>query len=120
MTPMDLAAILDRLESFGPQRRLSGKRAQLAEVRERLTALNARGHSWRSIARELSAAGEKVTADLLRSVCRVKARQRGVKTTTRRSAPEGATNVHSASQPEPKIAPTAKHDGSFGARGLKL
>ena len=120
MTPLDLTAILDRLESFGPQRHLSGKRAQLAEVRERLIALNARGHSWRSIARELSAAGEKVTADLLRSVCRVKTRRRGAKTPRRHSVPERATNSLSAAQPQPKIAPCAKNDGSFGAKGLKL
>jgi DNA-binding CsgD family transcriptional regulator len=120
MTPADVSRILDQLDQHGPQRRLSGKRAQLTDVRERLLELHARGHSWRAIARELSTTGETVTADLLRSVCKAKPKRRHA-----RSA-QHSTEVPAAPQPAPCAARGAHTAGSatpasvFGAKGLQL
>lgn len=119
MTAIELTAILDRLDSFGPQRRLNGKRAELAEVRERLLALHARGHSWRAIARELSAAGEKVSADLLRAVCGAKAKHRKAKRARTREVPLPPAHPRTEAQAPTAPAAPAKSDGRFGAKGLK-
>jgi len=117
MTESQLEAILERLEVLAPQGRFSDKRARLVAVRERLLALHARGHSWRAIARELSSAGERVSADLLRAICIPKAKRRG-----------GAVRKHSdasltapSTGPTKRSAPTAKTNSApFGAKGLKL
>lgn len=119
MTASDILAVLNRLESLGPIRRHNVKRAALTEARDRLIALHARGHSWRAIARELSAAGEKVSADLLRAVCGGK-RQRGAAkrpraTSTSMSAP---TIRQALQQATPRRAGAATNT-RFGARGLK-
>ena len=118
MTAAELKAILDRLESFGPQRPLNSKRAQLSEVRERLIALHARGHSWRAIARELSASGEKVSSDLLRAVCGGRAKHRRRKLARGDEAAVPTARVRAAAQIT-QAATTAKNDGCFGAKGLK-
>ena len=120
MTPADLTRILDQLEKLGPQRRLSGKRAQLTDARERLLALHARGHSWRALARELSAPGETITADLLRSVCKAKPKRRTVRKaqhnaeapTAARPRPVAGHGTHAAVPGTPVAA--------FGAKGLQL
>lgn len=118
MTVIELIAILDRLESFGPQQRLTGKRAHLTEVRERLLALHARGHSWRAIARELSAAGEKVSADLLRAVCGAKVKHcRAKRARTHEAALPAARPQVAAQMPPPPTLP--KNEGGFGAKGLR-
>lgn len=82
MTGTELTAILDRLDSFGPQQRLNGKRAQLISVRERLLALHTRGHRHRDFftidplheaesLRILHSAGWKIETDnnLIRQAC---------------------------------------------------
>jgi hypothetical protein len=120
MRPVDVIRILDQLEQLGPQRRLSGKRAQLTDVRERLLELHARGHSWRAIGRELSTAGETVTADLLRSVCKAKPKQRNARKAQR------SADVPAASKPSAPATRGAQAAGPaipasvFGAKGLQL
>ena len=116
-TPTEILTILDRLEAFDPQRRLSGKRAQLAAVRDRLITLHAKGHSWRSIARELSATGEKVSADLLRSICKTKPRRRAPIATRSANPPERPAKALADARSAPAAA--IKSDGRFGAKGLK-
>ncbi len=119
MTASELAAILDRLEALGPRRRLSDKHQRLSEVRQRLLALHGRGHSWRAIASELSAGGEKVSADLLRAICLTKPKRRAAKGNRPTEAPAQPTRIH-ASAPVTAPAPAnGKTDGRFGARGLK-
>ena len=119
MTATELTAILDRLDSFGPQQRLNGKRAQLIGVRERLLALHARGHSWRAIARELSAAGEKVSADLLRAVCGAKAKHRKRKRARTHDVARPPAHPRTDAAARPAQAAPARSDGRFGAKGLK-
>jgi hypothetical protein len=117
-----LSAVLDRLESLTPQRRTTEKRKQLTEVRERLLALHARGHSWRSIARELSAQGDKVSPDLLRLVCTTNKRAPRILKRTRHRA----TKIISSGEPsKPVVRAEAKQRAAsespgFGAKGLKL
>jgi DNA-binding NarL/FixJ family response regulator len=123
MKPADLIRILDQLEQLGPQRRLSSKRSQLTDVRERLLSLHARGHSWRAIARELSASGETVTADLLRSVCKAKAKQRKRSTTRRDPEAPAAARLRprpAADKRSPATVPPPKPVAAFGAKGLQL
>jgi hypothetical protein len=121
MTPADLVRILDQLEQLGPQRRLSGKRAQLADVRERLLALHARGHSWRAIARELSTPGENVTADLLRAVCKTNPKRRKAKNVQSDSESPAAPKPRvPVSQGVPATVPPATPVAAFGAKGLQL
>jgi hypothetical protein len=119
MTATELTAILDRLDSFGPQQRLNGRRAQLIGVRERLLALHARGHSWRAIARELSAAGEKVSADLLRAVCGAKGKHRRGKRARAHEVPRPPAHPRIGAEVPRAPAAPAKTDGRFGAKGLK-
>jgi hypothetical protein len=119
MTSTDLAQILERLEALGPQRKLTGKRAQLSEVRARLISLHARGHSWRSIARELSAAGEKVTADLLRSVCSAKVKRRALKPLRSEGATSQSIAVRETVKPAPSVGGSQASDERFGAKGLQ-
>lgn len=117
MTDSQLESILERLEMLAPQRRFSDKRARLAAVRERLLSLHARGHSWRAIAREISSAGEKVSADLLRSVCAPKAKRRSRAPRKRNDVTMDAASTIAVQRP----APAAKiPDARFGAKGLKL
>jgi len=111
-----LETILERLETVAPTSRLSEKRQLLNGARERILELRRRGHSWRSLARELSAAiGETVSADLLRAACvnRV-ARRRSSRAPTARPVAKIAENT-----PTPRLAMTP-NDGRFGAKGLKL
>ncbi len=116
MKAWELETILGRLETESPSSRVSEKRQLLTGARERILALRQRGHSWRSLARELSAAiGETVSADLLRAACIKRAPQRR----TRRAA-----NVEPAAHAAPKASPVVtvskpSNDG-FGAKGLKL
>jgi hypothetical protein len=117
MTESQLEAILGRLEMLAPQSRLSDKRARLAAVRERLLALHARGHSWRAIAREISAAGESVSADLLRAICIPKAKRRG-RAARRHSDPAAA--VAAAPRAQPPTPVTEANTTAFGAKGLKI
>lgn len=117
MTASELAQILDRLEAVGPRPRLSDKHQQLAEVRQRLLTLHARGHSWRAIARELSAAGEKVSADLLRSICRP-AKRRNRVAEKRETVPAPAAPPTETQRRE--LTTQSKSDPRFGAKGLKL
>ena len=118
MTTSELEAILERLETLAPSSRLSEKRLLLAGARERIIALRQRGHSWRSLANELSAEiGEKVSADLLRAACTKRARRRGVRQVTD-NAPEAkitAKNIPTA----PASTPAPNGD-RFGAKGMKL
>jgi hypothetical protein len=117
MTDSQLEAILDRLEMLAPQSRLSDKRARLAAVRERLLALHARGHSWRAIAREISATGESVSADLLRAICIPKAKRRGRAARGRSDAPPA---IPTAPRPQPATLVTKTNTTAFGAKGLKI
>lgn len=116
MTPDDLARLLDQLEHRSPQRRQSRKRAQLNDVRERLLRLHARGHSWRAIARELSATGEKVTADLLRAVCKAHPKRRRPE----RNALTAVAAESRVTKPAPRVVPPATGTATFGAKGLQL
>lgn len=102
---------------LAPQRRFSDKRARLAAVRERLLSLHARGHSWRAIAREMSSAGEKVSADLLRAICIPKAKRRGRAARQRNDVTTDAASAVAAQRPAPVGKVT---DARFGAKGLKL
>jgi len=112
----ELEAILERLETLSPSSRLSEKRQLLTGARERIIALRQRGHSWRSLARELSAAiGENVSADLLRTACVKRARQRR----TRRAA-GGAPAAQATPKAPPALTPSTPSNGVFGAKGLKL
>jgi hypothetical protein len=116
MTDSQLQSILDRLEMLAPQKRFSDKRERLASARERLLALHARGHSWRAIAREISSTGEKVSADLLRSICIPKGKRRG--RATRRP---GNTALQTAPAMDPRsVLVDSGTDSRFGAKGLKL
>jgi hypothetical protein len=116
VTTSELQAALERLETIAPSSRLSDKRQLLSGVRERILALRQRGHSWRSLAAELSAAiGQKVSADLLRTACMKRARRRGVRQATI-SAP-APTDTKATIAP---VTPAKPSDDRFGAKGLKL
>lgn len=116
MKASELETILERLETLAPSSRLSEKRQLLAGARERILALRQRGHSWRSLANELSAAiGAKVSADLLRAACMKRSLRRGVRQTTN-SAPEGKV----ANKDVPAAPTPTPNSDRFGAKGLKL
>lgn len=115
MTTSELETILERLETLAPSSRLSEKRQLLAGARERILALRQRGHSWRSLANELSAAiGVKVSADLLRAACTKRASRRGVRQTTS-SAPAAKVTENDVLAPAPAL-----NSDRFGAKGMKL
>lgn len=116
MTSSELETILERLGTVAPTSRLSEKRQLLSGARERILELRRRGHSWRSLARELSAAiGETVSADLLRAAC--------VKRVARRRSSRAVAAVPISkpqeNTPTPRLAMTP-NGGRFGAKGLKL
>ncbi len=116
MTDSQLQSILDRLEMLAPQKRFSDKRERLASARERLLALHARGHSWRAIAREISSTGEKVSADLLRSICIPKGKRR-----ERAARRGGNPTLQTVPAATPRLAlAESGTDSRFGAKGLKL
>lgn len=120
MTALELTAVLNRLETMGPQRRVSDRHQRLEEARQRLLALHARGHSWRAIARELTAAGEKVSADLLRAICTGKPKHhagKGRRSASNAEAP--ALQERRARSAQAAATPSGTTDGRFGARGLK-
>jgi hypothetical protein len=76
-TPLrDLAAALDRLDACSPHRLMGKKRARLTAMREELLALHQRGHSWRSIAFVLSTPEERISGELVQSVCTGTTRKR--------------------------------------------
>lgn len=122
MTPAELEAVIQRLQSAAPASRTSRKRQLLATARESIIALHQRGYSWRSLARELSTAtGESISADLLRTACLHRRRRRhgrgspGASNATNKRT----TRASVAATKSPKSAPTAGAD-RFGAKGLKL
>lgn len=116
MTKSELETILKRLEEAAPSSRVSVKRQLLMNARELILALYQRGYSWRSLARELSAAtGESISAELLRSACMKRRARRPTRRAT--SAP---VTPQPAQQPSAKPAPPATNNASFGAKGLKL
>ncbi len=119
MTPSELEAILGRLETLAPSSRLSEKRQLLSGSRERILALRKRGHSWRSLANELSTAvGQKISPDLLRAAC--------VKRTLRHNIGRATTPTPASNLPKKEVttvptpAPTLQNSDRFGAKGLKL
>ena len=75
MTTPTFQAIIDELERTGPARTVSEKRARLVPMRVRLVHLHHAGHSWAAIARALTASGEKITVQMLRTICRPKSRR---------------------------------------------
>lgn len=117
MTASELEAILERIETLSPSSRLSEKRQLLSGARERILALRQRGHSWRSLARELSAAiGETVSPDLLRTACLKRSKQRRSQRTI-----GGAPPVRTPSPKTSPVIPAPVAGGdAFGAKGLKL
>ena len=116
MTSSELETILERLETVAPRSRLSEKRQLLSGARERILELRRRGHSWRSMARELSAAiGETVSADLLRAACVKRVAQRR----SSRATAAGPIAKTAENTPTPRLVMTP-NDGRFGAKGLKL
>jgi len=115
VTASELEAILEHLETLSPSSRASVKRQLLAGARERILALRQRGHSWRSLARELSSAiGESVSADLLRAACLKRAPQRPM-----RRAASALTAPAEKKVVLPTPAPAASGE-RFGVKGLKL
>ncbi len=123
MNATDLETVLRRLQDIDPTSRVSRKRQLLSSARESIIALHRRGYSWRSLARELSAAtGESISADLLRAACI----QRPQRRSSRRSSEESiAPKSPPTSTTSAALEPTSKQipppsDESFGARGLKL
>ncbi len=116
VTKSELETILKRLEEAAPSSRVSAKRQLLMNAREPILALYQRGYSWRSLARELSAAtGESISADLLRSACM----KRRARRPTRRATSTPGTQ-QPAPQPSAEPVPPATTNASFGAKGLKL
>jgi len=118
MTESDLKTFIDRFATLTPSSRASEKRRLLETNGDAILALHRRGHSWSSIARELSAAtGERVSADLLRAACAKRApqhRPRSVKG-ARAAALKPAATATPMTQPTP-----ASSTERFGAKGLKL
>lgn len=121
MTTAELETILRRLQEAAPTSRLSRKRQLLAGARDTIIALHQRGHSWRSLARELSAAtGENISADLLRTAC-LQRRRLG-----RRAQSAPAKSLQPTTRASVAVAalapkPAAKSGNErFGARGLEL
>lgn len=122
MTTNELEAVLQRLQDADPTSRVSRKRQLLSGAREPIIALRRRGYSWRSLARELSAAtGESISADLLRAACIQRSQRRSRRRSsnesiTPKSPPTNAPNA--AVMPLSKPAPTSNE--RFGSKGLKL
>lgn len=119
MLATELEALFTRLESLSPPSRVSSKRQLLANARERIIALRRRGHSWRALAREISAAiGQNVSADLLRAACAhctpLRRNRRDVS-----AAPASEGRKTAAPVTQAKSAPQ-QSGVSFGAKGLKL
>ena len=119
MTESDLKTFIDRFATLAPSSRASQKRRLLETNSAAILALHRRGHSWSSIARELSAAtGERVSADLLRAACEKRApqhRARGVK------GAGATTALKPAATAKPTPQPTSTFSSErFGAKGLKL
>ena len=75
MTISTFQSIINELERAGPARSVSEKRARLVPMRARLVHLHHAGHSWAAIARALTASGEKITVQMLRTICRPKSRR---------------------------------------------
>ena len=118
VTESELKAFIDRLATLAPSSRASEKRRLLESNSAAILALYRRGHSWSSIARELSAAtGERISADLLRAACAKRApkRRANVANEGMAKAAKPASNPMPAPQAQP--APGAER---FGAKGLKL
>ncbi len=116
MKTSELEATLGRLETLAPSSRLSEKRQLLAGARERILALRQRGHSWRSLANELSIAiGETVSADLLRAACTKRARRRVVHELT-----SSTTAAKVVGKDAPVAPPPTPNSDRFGAKGMKL
>jgi aspartokinase len=119
MTEADLKTFIDRFATLAPSSRASEKRRLLETNGDAILALHRRGHSWSSIARELSAAtGERVSADLLRAACAKRApqrRARSVKGASATTALKPAATATPVTQPSP-----ASSSERFGAKGLKL
>jgi len=119
MDSEELVNILERLERYDPPHRISEKRTRLMSLRERLLALHARGHSWRSIARELSGSGEQFSADLLRAVCLTKRGRRAAKAPREKSDARQGSSAEHQTKVRPRMEPTRTIAARFGARGLK-
>ena len=116
MTTSELESILERLETLTPSSRVSEKRQLLTGARERIMALRQRGHSWRSLARELSAAiGENVSADLLRAACVKRFPQRRT-----RLSVSGAPAAQTTRKAPSAVTASTPNNSGFGAKGLKL
>ena len=119
MTASELEAILERLETVAPSSRLSEKRQLLSGARERILALRQRGHSWRSLAIELSTAiGQKISPDLLRSACMKRAPRRNIRQATTPALASTLPKEEMTTAPVP--ASTRPNGDRFGAKGLKL
>jgi aldehyde:ferredoxin oxidoreductase len=83
-----------------------------------ILALYRSGHSWSSIARELSAAtGERISADLLRAACVKRAPKRRANA-AKDGAPK-ALKLAPRPLPTPQTPQTSEAE-RFGAKGLKL
>lgn len=119
VTDSELKAFIERFSTLAPSSRASEKRRLLETNGDAILDLHRRGHSWSSIARELSAAmGERVSADLLRAACARRAPQRR----TRRQKSAATT---AAPRPAPTASPTSERaplppSERFGAKGLKI
>lgn len=116
VTASELETILRRLQEAVPSSRVSAKRQLLVSARELILALHQGGHSWRSLARELSTAtGESISADLLRTACM----KRSPRRRSRRASSAPATE-YPTQQPSAKPVMLETTNASFGAKGLKL
>lgn len=120
MTESDLKTFIERFSALAPSSRASEKRRLLETNSEAILALHRRGHSWSSIARELSAAtGERVSADLLRAACGKRAPQRRARSLKVVGATTTLKAVATAKSPEAQPKSTSGPE-RFGAKGLKL
>ena len=118
VTESELKAFIDRLATLAPSSRASEKRRLLESNSAAILALYRRGHSWSSIARELSAAsGERISADLLRAACNKRAPKRRANVANERAAK--ALKPAPNPMPAPQAPPTSGGE-RFGAKGLKL
>jgi len=116
VTVSEIEAILQKLQEAVPSSRVSAKRQLLMNARVSIIALYQRGHSWRSLARELSSAtGENISPDLLRTACMKRASRRRTRHGNSDPAAPPATVEHAR-----KATPATSTSASFGARGLKL
>ena len=118
MTESDLKTFIDRFATLAPSSRASEKRRLLETNGDAILALHRRGHSWSSIARELSAATEeRVSADLLRAACAKRAPQHRARSAKDASATRA---LRPAAAAAPMTAPTPESGERFGAKGLTL